>query len=345
MIKLPLSFGAALAISLCCSSSIPLPRAKSATKSLFLPYSSPPCPSAIATDLLSVLGSKNDASAVDKMEATRIWSCLRFLVPFSTEILKIRSDPRSNRFHAEDSGFSRGRMEIRRRSLREEDERIRWPPEPVMELARLAVDSGGDPAAIQAALDPAVLKIPDVEGLEEDKCQLTRTPYGRRFINEGLNAYLAFLFELISDRSPMIGLNINLSRYDLFHGHIFLAPDTGRLGILFHAREYPAYEKNIFPINMGYCQRGSCLAYDDSMNLRNILWLAPLPCNRTKGWLAPGVLVALDAHPGGIIYDCLVPEYVNYVRTIYEDDLGYNVADVNYFNIADTPSSRRIFIC
>jgi hypothetical protein len=27
-------------------------------------------------------------------------------------------------------------------------------------------------------------QVPDVEGSNEDRCQLTRTPYGRRFISE-----------------------------------------------------------------------------------------------------------------------------------------------------------------
>ena len=30
------------------------------------------------------------------------------------------------------------------------------------------------------------------------------------------------------------------------------------------------------------------MTYDDSMNLRNILWLAPLPSNSSKAWVAPG---------------------------------------------------------
>lgn len=34
--------------------------------------------------------------------------------------------------------------------------------------------------------------------------------------------------------------------------------------------------------------------------------------------LLAGVLVVLDAHPGGIIYRDIIPEYVNYARTIYE---------------------------
>lgn len=228
---------------------------------------------------------------------------------------------------------------------REEDELVWWPPRPVLELARLAVDSGGDPAAIQRALDPTMITVPDVEGSKEDRCELTRTPYGRRFISEELNSYLEFLFELILARGPNIGLNVSLSRYDLFHGHLFLAIDSGRLGILFHAKEYPAYDKEVFPYNMGYCQVGSNVTYDDSMNLRNILWLAPLPSDSTKAWAAPGVLVALDARPDGIIYRDLIPEYVNIARTIYEDDLGEVAVDVNYLDVGNAGSKFKIFIC
>lgn len=174
---------------------------------------------------------------------------------------------------------------------------------------------------------------------------MTRTPYGRRFISEELNSYLEFLFELIVARGPTIGMNLSLNRYDFFHGHLFLAIDTGRLGILFHAKEYPAYDKEVFPYNMGFCQRGSNVKYDDSMNLRNILWLAPLPSNSSKAWVAPGVLVILDARPDGIIYRDLIPEYVNFARTIYEDDLGDVVVDVNYLDVGDAEPDYQIFIC
>ncbi|KAG6521720.1 hypothetical protein ZIOFF_018845 [Zingiber officinale] len=50
-------------------------------------------------------------------------------------------------------------------------------------------------------------------------------------IPQELNAYFAFLFELIAERGSSVGLNVNLSRYDLFHGHLFIA-DSGRLDIL-----------------------------------------------------------------------------------------------------------------
>lgn len=105
------------------------------------------------------------------------------------------------------------------------------------------------------------------------------------------------------------------------------------------------YDKEAFPYNAGYCQIGSNVVYDDSMNLRNILWLAPMPSNSTKSWSTAGVLVVLDAHPGGIIYRDLIPEYVNYARTIYEEDLGDLVADVNYLNIGGTAPDYQIFIC
>uniref|UniRef100_A0A7N0U6J6 Uncharacterized protein n=2 Tax=Kalanchoe fedtschenkoi TaxID=63787 RepID=A0A7N0U6J6_KALFE len=196
--------------------------------SLTVPISSslspPPSPPHKATvpDLLALLGSKRQASALDKKVADDLKSCLKFLVPFPHAVRGVAEfEPR----RVLQSFRKSGREE-------EDDELVRWPPAPVMELARLAVDSGGDPAAVQRALDPTMLTVPDIEGCKEDRCELTRYAYGRRFINEDLNSYLEFLFKLIVERGPSIGLNVSLSRYDFFHGHMFLAIDSGRLGIL-----------------------------------------------------------------------------------------------------------------
>ncbi|XP_009594684.2 uncharacterized protein LOC107803759 [Nicotiana tabacum] len=289
-------------------------------------------PKASVADLLALLGPPQQASAVNTQEACQLRSCLKFLVPFSP------SSQAPNR-RSLSSKLSN------RRSVSEENELIWWPPAPVMELARLAVDSGGDPSSIHWTLDPTVIPVPDIEGSKEDRCELTRTPYGRVFINEEINSYLEFLFEMIVARGPSVGLNTSLSRFDFFHGHVFLARESGRLGILFHAKEYPAYDKEIFPYNMGYCQIGSNVSYDDSMNLRNILWLAPLASNSTKEWLAPGVLVVLDAHPTGVIYRDLIPEYVHIARTLYEDDFGQVAFDVNYLNVGGKTPKYQIFIC
>ncbi|KAI3906474.1 hypothetical protein MKX01_029089 [Papaver californicum] len=283
-----------------------------------------------AVDLISLLGSKKQASTVNNEKAKKFQTCLKFLVPFSP--IQQRRDLYDDRLGLRDARKS-------------QNELIWSPPDSILELARLAVDSGGDPGCIHRALDPTVIPVPDVEGSKECRCELTRTPYGRLFVDEEINKYFAFLFELIAARGPEVGLNVSLNRFDLFHGHLILATNSGRLGILFHAKEHPALDK-AFPYNMGYCQKGSNMVYDESMNLRNILWLAPLPSTSSKDWLAPGVLVVLDAHPGGIIYEDLIPEYAHIVRTIYEEDMGDNVVDVNYLNVGTkVADDYRIFIC
>lgn len=45
------------------------------------------------------------------------------------------------------------------RGVEEENEAVWWPPVAVMELARIAVDSGGDVGAIQRALDPTMIPV------------------------------------------------------------------------------------------------------------------------------------------------------------------------------------------
>ncbi|KDP23477.1 hypothetical protein JCGZ_23310 [Jatropha curcas] len=337
--SLPLRFAVFLSFSLTASSSSQFfskPQSQSTSSSSSPPN---PIPKATPSDLLSVLGPTTQSSKINPLVSRQLRSCFKFLVPFTP----LHPKPHSLRPYVQRRLTSERIIQFR--SRREENELIWWPPEPVLELARLAFDSGGDVDAIHRALDPTVLPVPDVEGCKRVKCELTRTPYGRRFISEELNLYLKFLFEMIAARGPSIGLNVSLNRYDFFHGHLFIAADTGRLGILFHAKEYPAYDKHTFPFNMGYCQIDSSVTYDDSMNLRNILWLAPFPSNSSRAWKSPGVLVVLDAHPGGIIYRDLIPEYVRFVRTIYEDDLGDVAVDVNYLNVGESVPNYQIFMC
>ncbi|KAK3041953.1 hypothetical protein RJ639_002261 [Escallonia herrerae] len=179
-----------------------------------------PKPRASASDLLALLGPPQQASTINAEEARQLRSCFKFLVPFPSCPPGPHSETRralSSRTNCEQDGV---------------DELVSWPPAAVAELARLAVDSGGDPGAIQRALDPTMIIVPDIEGSNKSRCELTRTPYGRHFINGELNSYLKLLFEIIAARGPNVGLDVSLSRYDLFHGHIFLATDSGRLGIL-----------------------------------------------------------------------------------------------------------------
>ncbi|KAM6577865.1 hypothetical protein CsatB_029702 [Cannabis sativa] len=371
MAKSPLSLQLTIIFSLSMSAAYSFSSLSSPLSPLkpFSTSSSPSkTPKATTSDLLTLLSDRRSSSTLNPLVSRELNSCLKFLVPFAPNGIKMVPISCS---HRKSLNSNRNGVLVRR----EEDELIWWPPQSVLDLARLAFDSRGDSAAIHRALDPTVIPVPDVEGSNEDRCQLTRTPYGFRFISEvciygtkcislyqnhallnewclfiaklqELNLYLKFLFELIVARAPAVGLNASLNRYDFFHGHIFLATDSGRLGILFHAKEYPAFDKKVFPYNMGYCQKGSNVSYDNSMNLRNILWLAPLPSDSTGDtWAAPGVLVVLDARPGGIIYRDIIPDYVKFVRTIYEDDFGEVVADVNYLDVGDVKPNYQLFIC
>lgn len=302
-----------------------------------------------ASSLLALLGGKQAALSVDPAFASQILPYLRFLVPPLQELppcsdsSSVHSSVRHDKMQPLSSFLWKENVLV--------ESLIHWPPPAVADLARKAVEWNGDASVILNSLGNESYLVPDVDGANEQHCQLTKYTSGKRFIKEELNQYFAFLFETISALAPSVGFNVSLNRFDLFHGHLFLANDTGRLGILFHAREYPAFDEKTFPVHLGYCQVGSPLPYDDSMNLRNILWLAPMPdcspknCTSNASWLAPGSLLILDAHPDGIIYRDLVPDYVDVVRTVYEDDFGDVIVDVNYFTTANTKLVDRLFIC
>lgn len=63
-----------------------------------------------------------------------------------------------------------------------------------------------------------------------------------------------------------------LSRFDLFHGHLFVARHARALGILFHAAEYPAQSQS-FPVELGFCQLHSPQKFDqEAMDYRNWIY-------------------------------------------------------------------------
>ncbi|EFJ22025.1 hypothetical protein SELMODRAFT_106158, partial [Selaginella moellendorffii] len=275
-------------------------------------------------EMLALLGGSEAEKSVTESRAQELLSSIRFLVPPTLRSSSYRSTGVS-RVEKPDSKERMWRL-------------IREPPASVANLARKSVEWAGEPDAILAELDSALHKeVPDVENSNASKCVLTKHDCSKRFVDQEINSYMALLFEAIVALAPLAGFNVSVNHYDLFHGHMFTAYGTGRLGILFHCREYPEYDKNSFALNLGYCQTGSFIPYDSSMNLRNIIWLAPMPSctshNCSTKWLAPGALFILDAKPGGVVFKELVSEWVDVVRTIYESDFGRTVIDVNYFNV------------
>ncbi|GAQ88825.1 hypothetical protein KFL_004620050 [Klebsormidium nitens] len=222
---------------------------------------------------------------------------------------------------------------------------VAQPPAEVMALVRAVDTQRGNGSALRRALSPSHFEFPDCEGSTEACCQLARAPTGQRFSKQVVSRYFALLFEAIAATAPVAGFPVNLSRFDLFHGHFLYARESRRFGILFHAREYPAEDPEAFPVNLGYCQRGSKVRYDETMNLRNLLWLAPREASVARA-RAPGVLCALDTRPDGILGAELVVEGLQLVHTIFEGDLGVLLGDVNYLGaLKRRRLEQRLFIC
>eukprot|EP00976_Prorocentrum_cordatum_P097791 1191136-Prorocentrum_minimum.AAC.4 len=198
------------------------------------------------------------------------------------------------------------------------------------------------------ALSAKPHKVPDVEGASLHQCTLTRSTCGRRFVSREVNIYFASVFEAAIATAAEVGADFTLSRFDLFHGHMFLSA-RGTLGVLLHAQEYPAFEEGGFPVHLGYCQVGSPLQYEiDNMNFRNILWTTRR-CRATnqpeKQTYHEGVLSILDTAPGSPLYEQLIMEGLTYVRTVDESDFGYVLADVNYFHsLINRKPEHRVFV-
>jgi len=144
----PLSLKLAFTLSLAVSFSVSCCASSSSSSS---PGTSASSPQAVAADLLSVLAGPRAAARVPAAEASRLHACLRFLAPANPTASKVsswsRGGPRKFLLEGCDAGAA------------EADEMVMWPPAPVLELARLAVDSGGDPGAIHRALDPTMLPV------------------------------------------------------------------------------------------------------------------------------------------------------------------------------------------
>ncbi|KAG6558122.1 hypothetical protein Mapa_000303 [Marchantia paleacea] len=296
-----------------------------------------------ASDLFALFGGEEAESSVELSRAKELRACVRSLVPSSPFL---EAEPQGI------VGYEYLQLEVGGENLSNDVGRlINSPPAAVLQLARSCVEWGGDLSIVLNQLESSTYPVPDVEQIDEDSCSLTKFDFGRRFRNTEINEYLTFLFRTIEKLAPSVGLNISLSRYDLFHGHMFTAHDTGRLGILFHAREFPAYDEKRFPLNLGFCQKGSKVPYDHTMTMRNIVWLAPMPdCSQTdrkcsRKWLAPGFLFVLDTSETGILGRELVPWYLDFVHTVQEEDLGDLVIDVNYFDSLSGSHVDKLFLC
>lgn len=221
--------------------------------------------------------------------------------------------------------------------------RLAPPPEPPA-LRRLAARltavhhrPDASHARLLRALAKPLLRLPDVEGAAAARCQLCRSPVGRRFRDRALQRHFAAVFAAVAAGSARAGLPVELSRFDLHHGHLFASRDC--VGLLLHAREYPAPGPG-FDVNLGFCQAGSTLGWDAQLqSLRNVLYLVPARRD------LPTSLAVLDTAPGTALYDGLLAAGVRPLHTVYESDLGTPLADVNFLSSARGLPEHRLYVC
>lgn len=233
-------------------------------------------------------------------------------------------------------------------------------PAALLDVASSRWSSPG--TACRAHVSPRRIRVPDVEGALAEGCELAPTDRklgARRFTCRAASEYLARLFLIAGGVGTRRGdardadddaarVSPRLSRFDLFHGHLWtgtvegdggdLEQPPGRVvGLLMHALEYPAYDETAFPCFLGHCQRGSTVAFDPSLaSRRNLLWIASVD----EGWAS---FATLDTARGGALHPALlaVPE----LHTTFEGDFGDVAGDVLYLHgLADRRPRQSVMV-
>jgi len=175
-------------------------------------------------------------------------------------------------------------------------------------------------------------------------CRLSNGFLVRRFLHRDLEHFMSDLFEAIVDADGVPGPPIELSRFDLFHAHLVVGQGPGAgpsssvkgeeeaLFLIFHAREYPKYCEDNFPINLGFCQVGSNLEVDmhQDMNHRNFLFISRIREEGGSLWL---VDLGGHEHPENVVYG---------LGTIDESSFGTPLATIMCFSKDKMRRSHRM---
>ncbi|KAJ3169253.1 hypothetical protein HDU88_001050 [Geranomyces variabilis] len=156
------------------------------------------------------------------------------------------------------------------------------------------------------------------------KCELTKDENPvLPFTNPALEDYFTTVFTSIP---KLTSKKLALSRFDLFHAHVFANTATGTAGVVFHSREYPAQNSKTFPYNLGFCQVGSDEPFDDSvMRRRNLVWVMD---SAAGGGSAALYWIDMASKTGNADVDAVLQDGPFY--TLYESDLGHVLADFYY---------------
>lgn len=129
-----------------------------------------------------------------------------------------------------------------------------------------------------------------------------------QFTDKDLNRHFSDLFTTIACSYKKLGYKVNLTKYDLFHGHIF-AVKTGAsvsdVGILFHAKEYPRDLKLGYPeaeTNSPFTTNAWAYPY------RDFIWLA-----------STGIIYDLNSYSEQIYPKYFLPDGVDLNDPVMQD--------------------------
>ncbi|KAK6518827.1 hypothetical protein TWF281_003519 [Arthrobotrys megalospora] len=170
---------------------------------------------------------------------------------------------------------------------------------------------------------------------EHQRCQLGKdtdnvTPF---LAFTTLGTYFENLFQMIPTWTKG---EILLSRFDLFHGHLFANPATRTAGVVFHSKEYPAENADTFPFNLGFCQINSNVTFANKvMQKRNFVWTID-SSDRISLWR-----IDMAIESGDETIDMVLGGAPFY--TLYEDSLGHVVADFYYLEGLELGLNFRIW--
>lgn len=163
-----------------------------------------------------------------------------------------------------------------------------------------------------------------------------------QFKDTDLNQQIIQLFTTITSSDQQLGFQVALSRYDLFHGHLFAvygADDTPQdVGILFHAKEYP---RDLILGNPDAEKNSPFTTDSPGYIYRNFIWLA-----------SSHIIYDLDGDSSTIFPQYFLPEMLDThdpemkdvirqylkARTLIIDNLDVvTLGDVNCFMMNDEP--------
>ncbi|CAI9283383.1 unnamed protein product [Lactuca saligna] len=122
----------------------------------------PSTTTATAGDIHTLLGTPQQVASVDPQVVVELQSCFKFIIPFNPTT-NTPPDYCFNLINRLSQSLTESGIRFPRHTLNDaesyQNELIWSPPAPMLEIARLAFDSGGDLGSIQGTLDPTMIYI------------------------------------------------------------------------------------------------------------------------------------------------------------------------------------------